>query len=369
MELLFSGNTICSQQTLKRLLLLGNKIGFMDRPSIMFPDWGTVGVESPIRRFDTSGLPVQISAHKPPSGPVSNLYLKCLEDDLKSPLFIEAFLEGLSDDFFATKFLQLKADYGGVTGEEIRAALIADKSLRAMKYTMPESSDMKAKISTSEERQSHLRLLLAEGSFSVTNSMIVSGKNELVPVTDDLFYSKLLYTRFRSNPAESPLKLISSYVGIAVLSSVLPDELIEKVDIDAICEYRENSKSEYAFWIQTINEFAAKMDLVDPKSAQDEIQKLIVTDIKPKMAEYYRSMESIRDKQFGELVKTVIKWEFPTLSIAQLVGASWANLAIAFATALVPAIAPQIVDYFVDSKDVKRINSMSYLVGVTKRSW
>jgi hypothetical protein len=44
MKLLYSGSSACDEPTLKRLLLVGTELVFMDRPSVTFAGkWGTVG--------------------------------------------------------------------------------------------------------------------------------------------------------------------------------------------------------------------------------------------------------------------------------------------------------------------------------------
>jgi hypothetical protein len=52
MKLLFSGASVCSDATLKRLMLVTEQLGFMDRPIIMFGSWGMVGHDSPLRQFE-----------------------------------------------------------------------------------------------------------------------------------------------------------------------------------------------------------------------------------------------------------------------------------------------------------------------------
>jgi hypothetical protein len=368
MEVLYSGGSFCSESTLKRLVLVANRIAFMDHPSITFSDWGTVGNDSPIRRFDTSNLPVQITAHRPPSGPVTDLYLKFLESDLSNPTFTHLFLDGLKRDEFAWKFLQPEGKYGDASGKEIRTAIVTDAALLSQNLKMPTASGMAHRISTSEERRETLQVLLAETSFRISSSMIISGKTGFFPVTDDSHFSKLLFSRLNNFSNKASTAPFSPHFALAIFSSVIPNELLEKIDMDAICEYRENSKREYEHWTTTINALLAKLDGVNPLNAENEIQRLVVTDIRPKIADYYRSLEAIRDKQFGELIKQVVTWEFPTLSIAQMAGASWSGMAAAFATALIPAAAPHVVDYFVNSRDVKRKNSISYLIGIQERA-
>src|SRR5262245_45948796 len=98
MKLLFSGGTTCNEPTLKCLLLVAEEIGFMDRPSVTFPKWGTIGMSSPWRNVSSDKSPVKISVYAPPSGPVRELYKKYIEADFTNPDFKTIFLDGFTSD-------------------------------------------------------------------------------------------------------------------------------------------------------------------------------------------------------------------------------------------------------------------------------
>ena len=66
MKLLYSGEEFCDQPVMKRMLVVAAEIHFMDRPSVTFKNWGTVGSDSYARRIDWSGSPVLIDVFKPP---------------------------------------------------------------------------------------------------------------------------------------------------------------------------------------------------------------------------------------------------------------------------------------------------------------
>jgi len=68
MKLLYSGSPFCNQPALKRLLVVADEIGLMDRPSVTFKNWGTIGHDSYARRIDSSGSPVKFTAYRPPPG-------------------------------------------------------------------------------------------------------------------------------------------------------------------------------------------------------------------------------------------------------------------------------------------------------------
>ena len=67
MRVLFTGGSICSYETMQRLVLVADEIGFMDRASATFNNWGFIGRDSEIRQFNNTDLPITIGAHKPPS--------------------------------------------------------------------------------------------------------------------------------------------------------------------------------------------------------------------------------------------------------------------------------------------------------------
>src|SRR5690348_9353989 len=98
MRVLYSGGTICSFETLQRLVLLADEVAFMDRPSVMVGNFGTVGRASEFRQFRIDDTPVKFSIHAPPEGARKDLYLRYIYADLKNPHFIRTVLDGLKAD-------------------------------------------------------------------------------------------------------------------------------------------------------------------------------------------------------------------------------------------------------------------------------
>src|SRR5438132_12474398 len=119
MKLVFAGSTFAEFRTMQRLLLIAEEVGFIDRPSVMFGKWRTIGRASDIRQYKTDDLPVKLSAHNAPSGEAARLYDAFVERDLANPAFVKTFADGLArDDRFAGKFIQFEADYGGTKGHQ-----------------------------------------------------------------------------------------------------------------------------------------------------------------------------------------------------------------------------------------------------------
>jgi hypothetical protein len=86
MKVVYFGESLCSFETLQRLVLIADEIAFLDRPSVAFGNWGTVGEQSPARQFEVpSDSPVGIHVFSPPWGPSEHYYQRYVEADLANP--------------------------------------------------------------------------------------------------------------------------------------------------------------------------------------------------------------------------------------------------------------------------------------------
>lgn len=199
MRLLFTGASSCEEATLKRLLLIADAVVFHDRPSATFGrgegSWGLVGSPSPVRDIIPAFLheesPVElVAADAPTQGPPSPLVLQLLEQDLQNPDFRRILLEGLeSNDLFASKFISPKAKYQeGLTGEAVRAALVADKELLTVSLEGPRKAGPGLfDVEDARGRVDTLRTLIVEASVRLTCSMLIATDGISLPVTDDPF--------------------------------------------------------------------------------------------------------------------------------------------------------------------------------------
>ncbi len=138
MRLLFTGSSAPPGATFKRLLMIADEIAVMDRPSVTFGDWGTVGSGSPLRPWIPAfaETPVKLVAYSPPSGPVSELYQRYVQADLENAEFKTILLEGLTrDETFAGKLVQMEGQYrsGGrvLRGGDLLKELVSDAALSA----------------------------------------------------------------------------------------------------------------------------------------------------------------------------------------------------------------------------------------------
>lgn len=364
MKLLFSGDTFCDQPIFKRLLVIAEELYFMDRPSVTFGNWGTVGHDSYARRLNSSGSPVLIGAIAPPSGPAKHLYSPYIESDINNPEFKATVLKGFQlSDAFASKFIQFEGNYGSGKGHEIVRALRADGNLLNRDMSFPvDGPDML--FSTDEQRIRTFKVILYKASIAVTSTLLSSEEASLIPVTEDPYIAQLIALRTSSSSYIGGTSKLAPYIGMELATTVLPDQLLAQLPISKILEYREKTKDAYIAWSAELNRAAASIDKIDGANAREEIAKVIAEDLNPKIIEYKAEMSAIRDNLFANQIKSIAKWEVPTLSIAYMSGIT--NAVAWFACALTPAI-PALVDYYKDRRNAERKNAMSFLIGLSKK--
>lgn len=365
MQVLFSGDTGCSEETLKRLLVLCDEIAFMDRPSVMAGNFGTVGHASMFRRLDARDWPVKIVVHDAPSGPVHDLYLRYFEADLANERFRKLVWQGLIDGgLFASKLIQPKANYGWGTGEQVRQALLADQSVLASPLTEELGPDM-YKMDTQQGRNVTLKVCLFEASVQVSNAILVAEAAGLRPVSDDPVICQLLALRMAAEEYIHTPTTFAAVLGLAVGRAAIPDEMLARVHVRDLLEFRNGTKDLYGAWSDEIARLSVKLEEIPADKLDAATAKIILTEVEPKLKAINNEMAGARDKLFGDLASKLTQWQVPTLSLAYVAGLSPAGALAAFASALAPAV-PPVVDYFVKRRDIQRKNAMAYLLQLSK---
>jgi len=317
---------------------------------------------------------VSVSVHSPPSGLVSDLYLRYIEADLACREFRKVFFDGLTkSERFAAKFIRANAQYNvigkdqTVSGAEVRKALLQDEKLREIPLEGEPEVEHWNDISTSIGRRETLRHELISASIKVTNSMIISEQTGCIPVSDDPYFVQLLALRMSINTYLGGTSQLAPLLGLEVAKSVIPDEILEKIDIQDILKYRRKSRDVYRAWSVEIDRLSAQLDDIDLSKAEEQLQGIIKSEVQPRLLEYENEMMSIRDQLFGNLIKEIVKWEVPTLSIAYLSSLNTIGAIAAFVGALSPSV-PHLVDYVQAKRELRREHGLAYLVGLKQKA-
>lgn len=390
MKLLFTGAPECSIDSLKRLLLVAEEIAFMDRPSVTFgfgpdPDgtitlhgggagfssgrqWGTIGRESALRRFHLPTEPVRVSVLEVPPGPANGLYQPYVLADLANPEFRHTFLNGFrKSDLFASKFVQAQAHYGEGTGAEVREAILNDPELLSavLDQDLFDAAGL-FEIGTREGRLRTLATMLTEASIAVTSAMLTSEESANTPTTDDAHMAQLLSLRLTDPRYVSSTPPHAGLLGLAIAQAVVPDEVLKQIGIEDVLAYREASKAAYRGWLTEVEQLAAELDETEPGAITQDLARVLAAKVQPRVKEYRDEMAATADKLFGNIIKSVLKWNVPTLSLAYLVSLSTSGAIAAFIGAAASTTAPHLVDYFRERRSIKRKYAVAYLIGLVE---
>ncbi len=368
MKLLYVGTHFCPADTLSRLFLLGSELCFLDRPSVTFGDWGTVGSDSYMRGLSFGPSPVPITVLKPASGPAHELHQAYVLADLDNPDFVRSVFEGLrSDDVFAERLLQPAGNYGdGRTGVDIRRLLVADTGLPMGKLGLEQADgSLMYKPETPEGRRAIFRSLVVDVSIQITSALLMADKVEALPVADDVTLPKLLALRASSSRYVGGTPAIAPFLGLGFARSVIPDEILKNIEFKGIFAYREKTKDLYDAWNVELRSVAAKIGEAELSHPAETIQAIIASELAPRIREYENEMASARDALFGNIVKGLARWELPTLSLSYVANLGFAGALAVFAAGAQATI-PHIVDFVQARRDVTRKHAVSYFVGLTR---
>lgn len=362
MKLLFSGSHRIDSTSLKRLLLLAEEIDFMDRPSNSFGNFGTVGIDSPVRTLLPlfKDRPIKVDVLTPPSGAPLGLQEKYLETDLMDLNFRRKFLKGLlKDPPFMFDHISPEGNYGsGIKGREFIKALTQDEEFLTCPMNTGNLTELPWVIDNKESLKETLRTLLCDISIALTNAMVLANSTGLSPLANSKTFADLLTLRFSNTAYTGGVTSKASLLGLKIIESVIPDSVLKEISFDDVLHYREASKDIYDAWIVDVNKYSTDLEDIPYDEAVSRIPLILSKEIQPKIQNYKNEMKSVAEKLFGELFKRAT-YIGGGIMIHSLSGLSSAGAITAFFSSL--AI-KDVVDYIVQNRKVKREHAITYLL-------
>jgi hypothetical protein len=364
-KLLYSGGSQCDDPTFKRLLLVGTELSFMDRPSVVFGKMGTVGHDSIFRQYDFDKASVPVSVYAPPRRQTQEIYHPYATADFENPEFAKIILDGIRNDpAFSAKFIQEQGNYGnGITGRLVINALARAGDIAPLPFAQEIDPRKLYTIDSTEGLQSTLKAIMQDASVQVTSALLVADEAQAIPVSNDPYFLKLLALRTSSASYVGSASTHASLIGLEFARAVIPDDALQRLSIKEIMTYREKSAPLYAAWSAELNHIAAKIDDLSISEIQERIPKLITTELNPKIAVYKNEMAAVRDDLFAGIMKGMINWKAPTLSIASYTTLGYTTAVAAFASSLLASTAAPIIDFVKSRRNVNRKHAVSYLIG------
>lgn len=367
-----------SENTLKKAILLFDELHFMDRPSLTFNNFGTIGIASPLRQFEETfrknGVPLYV--HGVNGGKVQGDLLDQVRSDINDLSFIKEFKEGLETSTTFRNIHIPPGNYGPSGNEKDVAEKFANtdilselKNFESPEFLLSDNKikpyDLTLPLGCAKQIVSQAALCSAQVNFA----LIEGAKKGFVPLADATPYSKLLSNRYsraisKLNSANLPINI--SDLSFAIFDELIPTESVEKLSIEQVVKYRrksENHREAFLEHLLIIQEKQASISIDD--NYEDIIKKIIMTEIIPAVNAYKKKLQTIDEGFYGSMMKGALGTLGGSGTISIFADLSWEKILL-LGLPVGAFILASAVDDILATRATKRECSISYLLSLDK---
>jgi hypothetical protein len=364
--------------TLKKAILLFDELHFMDRPSFTFGSFGTVGVESPLRRLDAAfregGVPLFV--HGSPDGPVSGTLLEEIKVDIDDPLFLKRFQDGLTS---SPTFRQLQIQPGnyGPFGNEQNVAdkLIGVDLVKGLKSHGRASDlflDERIRVFDLATPVGCAKQLVVDAAFcsaKLNFALKIGAERGFLPLADASPFGDLLGAKYarainRLDSVKNKIKVTD--LTFAIFDELISPERLEKLTFEQIIRYRKASENAREQFLEYLSALQAKQaDIVVDGDYAGAIKTIVTTEIIPAARDFKNRLDAIGDDLFGAMAKGVAAGAaaFIGSSMSIFGDLSWDKI-LTFAAAGAAYMVKASIDTILADRAARRECSISYILSL-----
>lgn len=372
MKLIYADDPDVDEFTFKRLMLLGNELTFVERPSIQLAEnFGTVGatpnVAGLLTQFEGSAIGLHVG--KPPTTVFSSeFYNKYFEIDLRNPSFIKTVLDALASNqtwhwYFDPRETQAQGEYEDMT------TWIAKRraELDAFDFNSITRPEHIGRITSDDEARFAIRTLLAEASMRTTAVLSVAQDSGATPICGRPYLNQLLLTRL-SDAAYTGTPIRSRQLCLRLFESLVPDEALTHLTISDLLLFRERTKAYYEAWSIQVTKLEAELAQSNVDLTDSAIQNLIDSQIAPSILEVKKEIRKIRDEVLASGMKLVKNVGVSIVAAGALFEANPTMAIGAFIAAHLKsgAVTDDLIDAAFKIKNVKKSSGLTYLMKVNQ---
>ncbi|CAM4389822.1 hypothetical protein [Zobellia nedashkovskayae] len=373
MNIIFSDNQSIDGLTLKKLMLTGNEITFVNRPSIsLAKDVGTVAVKSDLVGLEEqlSNDIVKIKVIDPPTSVFSSeYYKKYFAIDQNNIDFKTTVLDGIKHHWIGSWLLDSKGkkDNSVLGFPSLKdwvlnnQELILDTDLNSLPI---KDAGSFFELDTKEDALSGFRTVLWESSLRVTAILYACNSELANPISISPYLDKAINIR-RSDKNYVENAKPSRSLGYKVMDTLISDEALEFVEFPDILKFREETKGLYQNYIVEMNKLEAEIikagDTID-------INHIMDVSINPEMNKIRNELLKVRDSRFKKVLTMINNGVFTAITTGAL---SFVNLPMAIlgfvGTQLKsPKITQEIIEDNFNLKELERQSHLTYLLKLNK---
>ncbi len=372
MKLLFADTPTIDGLTFRRLMLLGSELSFVERPSILLADnYLTGGVYSNVAelipKFDLS--PIKLKIGQPPTTVfASNFYQEYYNKDLENPLFIDTVINGIQANRISHLIFDSTQNKNEGEYKDFKNWILKNRDkLKEFDFKSVERPDKIFKVTNLKEAYFAFSTILSEQSLRVTSVINIAENFRTNPVSINPYLNLLINQRV-TNRIYTGEDIRSRQLGLRLFEAMIPDEALVHLSIDDLLKFRKKTKSYYDAWEIESNRLESQLINGGFDFPESKIQKIIDTEINPKLFEYKNEIRRVRDEMFSKIMKLVKNVGISvitggTLSTIDIPSAIYGFIATNLKT---PELTDEIIDAHFKLRDIKRSNGLTYLMKVNQ---
>ncbi len=331
---------IADGATLKRAIILFDEIHFIDRPSFMFGNFGTVGCASPLRQYEKSfrenGVPLWV--HSAEDGQVHGELLEQVRSDVNDLEFLRRFQNGLAKSQVFRDHQIAHGNYGEAGTHEDVLKCLQEVSIQSdlSQYATPADllSDETIRPFEFKTTLGRAKGLISKAAFcstKINSALAISRREGLTPLADATPYQDLVGAKYAR--AVRALEGTQGRVELTDLSFSIFEELISAERLEAltfgeIIKYRKAAEEAREAFLEHLAAIHAKQSGIDASGDYSgAIRSIITGDILPAARDFRNRIDAIYDDLFGSMAKRAFEVLGGGSAALQLFGyLSWTNL-------------------------------------------
>jgi hypothetical protein len=364
--------------TLKKAILLFDEIHFIDRPSFMFGNWGTIATSSPMRQYEQSfrdgGVPLYV--HQPHDGPVVGEFLEQVQSDVNDVEFLRRFQKGLRESLIFRDQQIAHGNYGEVGGHQAVAQALFSVNVDTDFVNVAKPYDLVVdhkiqpfRFSTPEERAKNLAYKATTCSAIVNFALNASQHQGITPLADSVVYQRLLgtkYVRAMRQAGKQNLPHIGD-LSFAILDELVPAERLEQMTFGDVVRYRKDSISAREAFLEHLASIHGRQSTIADADYTGALTKIVNSEILPEAQKFKNRMAEIYDKMFGSLATKTLTYVGGGGAGMQILGGlSWGSLlhVAGLLGAAGVAVGQAAVEAKISERSARRDCAISYVLGL-----
>jgi hypothetical protein len=365
-----------AQATLVKAILLFDELHFMDRPSMTFGQFGTIGSASPLRQveaaFRNEGVPFYV--HPAPMGPVHGEWYEHIRADVNDPEFLKRFQNGLKTSPTFRNLQVVPGNYGeygdqnSVAQRLVAVDLSADLKTHGSPMALFEDSgirhfDLSTPVGCAKTLISDAVTCSAKLNFALN----AGTKQAFFPLADARPYGDLLgakYARAINNLGPSRTNIQVTDLSFAIFDELIPAERLKELSLEDAIRYRKASETAREEFLEHLSVIQAKQSDIGPDADYTgAIDKLIDTEIKPAARDFKKRLQAIDESLVGSIAKGVVGAASGPSVLTFFGDLSWQRI-LAVGVAAAAYVSNALIDSIIAQRAAKRDCSISYILSL-----